>query len=62
MLVLGRREQESVVLTKGDLEIRVTLIWAANGNAQIGFDAPLDVVIMRDELLQRKGAASGRGS
>jgi carbon storage regulator len=51
MLVLNRKEGESVVLTGG---ITVTLVKIQDGKVQLGFDAPQDVHIVRSELLREQ--------
>jgi sRNA-binding carbon storage regulator CsrA len=66
MLVLSRNQGEVVVLRLPDgREVRVCLVaFGHNGRgkpkARLGFDAPADVVIAREELLGRaKGEAGG---
>ena len=58
MLVLTRRPGESVTLLYGDIEIVVTVdqIWNANGRVTLGFEAPVDVAIIRTELMERDSA------
>lgn len=48
MLVLTRREGESVVISGG---IRVTVVKMRKGRVVLGFDAPDDVRIHREEYL-----------
>ena len=50
MLVLTRREGSKVFIGKNK-EIVVTLVWSGNGRCQIGFEAPKDIPISREELL-----------
>lgn len=51
MLLLTRRIGESVVIGEG-VEVRVMNI--QGGQVRLGIDAPLDVQILRSELLDRK--------
>lgn len=51
MLVLSRRENESIVI--GD-NIRVTVVRARGNRVTIAIEAPQEVPITREELLQRK--------
>jgi len=50
MLVLSRRESERIKL--GD-SIVVTVIRVGGDKVRLGIEAPLDVVILRDELEPR---------
>jgi carbon storage regulator len=63
MLVLSRRESESIVVTLPDQRrIRITLVEMQRDRARIGFDAPKDVVIHRDEVqasIDRENSAGG---
>jgi len=48
MLILTRRPEESVIID-GDIKIKILSV---NGNqVRIGFEAPEEVVIVREELL-----------
>jgi carbon storage regulator len=47
MLILGRRENESISI--GD-DIKIKIVSIERGNVKIGFEAPKDVLILRDEL------------
>lgn len=49
MLVLTRNDEQAVQI--GD-DIRVVLLKGKNGSARIGFEAPPDIQIVREELLQ----------
>jgi carbon storage regulator CsrA len=49
MLVLTRKVEESIVI--GD-NIVVKVIAIENGNVKLGIEAPKDVSIIRDELVQ----------
>jgi len=50
MLVLSRREGESIVI---DNKIVVTVIRVEGEKVKLGFDAPREVLIKRWELLKR---------
>lgn len=53
MLVLSRREQESIVFPKLGIRVQVTRV---KGKAvSIGVDAPDDVRVLRGELVEREG-------
>lgn len=55
MLVLGRKLQEAVIVHLPDgREIRVVLVSAAGGQARLGFEAPQDIEIAREELTFRR--------
>jgi len=47
MLVLTRKVNESVVIGN---EVRVVVLETASGGVKLGFDAPPDVSIYREEL------------
>jgi carbon storage regulator len=51
MLVLTRREGE--VLLIGD-NVRVTVVRIKDTQVQLGIEATLDVVILREEIAERK--------
>ena len=58
MLVLGRKENERIII---DGNIVVTVVRLSGGMVRLGIDAPRDVSIKREELLT--GAAGvARGS
>jgi len=50
MLILQRRKSE--VIHIGD-QIKITLIGMANGVASIGIDAPKDINIVREEIIEK---------
>jgi carbon storage regulator len=50
MLVLSRRPNESIVIEGG---IRVTVVSIRGNQVRLGFEAPGDVRIFREELLER---------
>lgn len=50
MLVLGRKEQERLII---DGHIVVTIVRVSGGKVRLGIEAPPDVSIQREELLRR---------
>jgi len=50
MLILTRRPEESIVLDGG---IRITVLHSDSGSVRIGVEAPPEVGIFREELLER---------
>ena len=62
MLVLSRKSHESVVIGGNsaiDHKLRVTVPENAGGGVRLGFDAPADVSVHREELWERLRAAAG---
>ena len=57
-LVLTRRLGESVLI--GD-DIKVTIVSSQGNQVKVAFEAPKDVVILRQELLERYGS-TGNGN
>lgn len=53
MLVLTRKEQERLVI---DGNIVITVVRISGGGVKIGIDAPPEVSIKREELLDRPNA------
>ena len=51
MLILSRRPHESVRIGNN---IRITLLGFKGGQARIGIEAPLNVVVDREEVYLRK--------
>ncbi len=49
MLILTRRNKESVII---DGDIKVIVLGLDRGQVRLGFEAPEDVNIMREELLE----------
>ena len=58
MLVLSRRLNEKIVLP--DLNITVKVVSLERGRVRIGIEAPADVAVMRQELLDDSQAAPSR--
>lgn len=50
MLVLGRKENQSIII--GD-NIRITIVGRSGSSIRIGVEAPSDVRVMREELVPR---------
>jgi len=50
MLILTRRNEESIFINGN---IKVTVLGVDRGYVKLGFEAPDDVEIMREELLER---------
>jgi sRNA-binding carbon storage regulator CsrA len=55
MLVLGTREGERIVLRLPDgREIELLMVRAAKGKSRIAIEAPADVKILREKLVERE--------
>lgn len=48
MLILSRKENESIVIGEG---IEIKIVQTGKGYAKIGIDAPKSLIILRKELL-----------
>lgn len=55
MLVLSRKTGESVVIGNS---VRVVVIESSAGGVRLGFEAPADVSIYRDEVYEEIAAAN----
>jgi carbon storage regulator len=56
MLVLSRKSRESVVvggISAVDRKLVVTVLAIQGGKVQLGFDAPADVAVHREEVWER---------
>jgi carbon storage regulator len=53
MLALTRRVGETVVIGDGPDQVRITVIEILGGNVRLAFDAPRNVNIARQELLDQ---------
>lgn len=51
MLVLTRKKHQKILLRIGHTEIAIMLCEIGCGQAKIGIDAPLEVAIVREELV-----------
>jgi len=54
MLVLGRRENESIILKIGTQTVTVEVVRIANGMVRLGIEAAKEVKILRGELELRE--------
>ena len=65
MLVLSRKNQESVVIGGGtgfERMVKVTVIGIEGGRVRLGFDVDADVPVHREEVWERIRAAAGETS
>ncbi len=49
MLILTRRKEQSVIINGN---IKITVLGVCRGQVRLGFEAPIDVEILREELLK----------
>lgn len=56
MLVLGRKTRERVKLTVGGVVVWITVVRLGGPCARLGFDAPDEVVIEREEVARARDA------
>ena len=54
MLILTRRENESIVIQAGDTVVYVTLLGVKGNQSRVGVRAPRDVTVDRQEVYERK--------
>jgi carbon storage regulator len=52
MLVIKRREGESVIVRIGDKEVKIVVIEIGN-QVKLGFQAPPEIAIHREEVAER---------
>ena len=57
MLILNRRVNEAIVLNG---VIRIVILSTEPNKVKIGIDAPPDVIILREELIQRDDQTTAR--
>jgi len=50
MLILTRRPQESIIINGN---IKITILKMNRGQVRIGIDAPPEVLILREELVEK---------
>ncbi len=55
MLILGRTENQKIMI--GD-NITIAVVSISGDRVRIGIDAPQDVMILREELINKAGEAS----
>lgn len=53
MLVLTRKSSEAIVITLNGHEILIRCLSCADGRTRIGIEAPQDVRIRREELVEK---------
>ena len=51
MLILTRRIEEKLVIGEN---VTVTILGVKGNHVRIGFDAPRDITVIREEVLQRR--------
>ncbi len=59
MLVLGRKENQSILI--GD-NIRITIVGRSGSSIRIGVQAPVDVRVLREECAAREEATQDEGA
>jgi len=52
LLILSRKIGESVVIKVGNRKIKLTMVEQDNGSIKIGFEAPKDIKIYRQEVYE----------
>lgn len=60
MLVLTRKENQKVIMDVAGVRIVVNVVKACGSKAILAIDAPADVQIVREELLQKDSRKNGR--
>ncbi len=58
MLVLSRKPLQSIMIGP---DIRITIVKVERNQVRIGIEAPRDVTILRDELLESAEVEAGTG-
>lgn len=53
MLVLARKENQSIVIERGGELLAQIVVLSAAGPVRIGVDAPDDVLVLRGEVAER---------
>ena len=56
MLVLGRKTNESLIISGG---IIITILGIEGDRVKVGIDAPRDITILRAEVRDRQARANG---
>ena len=59
MLILGRRQGESIVIDGG---IRIVVLATERGGVRLGIEAPSDVTILRGEIAQAVAEANQKAT
>lgn len=60
MLVLERKNGQSVSVFVEGREVRIRLITSESGRSKIGIDAPEDTLILREEVLNASPESFGK--
>lgn len=50
MLVLSRKKNESIIIGSGEKEIKIKIIEINGNSIRLGFEAPNDISIHREEV------------
>lgn len=50
MLVLSRKKNESIIIGSGEKEIKIKIIEINGNSIRLGFEAPSDISIHREEV------------
>ena len=58
MLILTRRKYESILIGN---DIKVTVIEVMGGQVKLGIEAPKEIHVVREELLQQEAMNSNSG-
>ena len=59
MLILGRREGDSILIDGG---IRIVIVSCDRGGVRIGIDAPADIKILRGEIAEQVARENRRAA
>ena len=59
MLVLSRKQLQSIMIGP---DIKITIVKVERNQVRIGIEAPRDVTILRDELIEQSHIDSSSGS
>ncbi len=59
MLILGRREGDSILIEGG---IRIVVVSCDRGGVRLGIEAPSDVKILRGEIAEKVAAENQRAT
>lgn len=59
MLVLSRKRMEQIVIGS---DIRITIVKLEGGQVRLGIEAPSDVMVLREELLDPRAERGTKGA
>lgn len=65
MLVLTREKHGRIILRDqrtGEVVGRITVVEIRGGKVKLGFEAPDDIKVLRDELVKTDGYVAGNGA